>query len=509
MLDAKPLVGEPLFTGYLDCNKFVFTDRRGRFEIANLDPTLQFRLRAVAVDHKSTFTDWFRPTDAGITIQIAEQPDDVPVNRIVFGKMVDSSLAPIAGALLQPIGAKTNTKQWRGPVNEVDAAVSGKDGSFKMILPEDFISVDLRLTAPQHLGADVIQIRPGHEVHNQFFLSNGTRIIGRLLHDGKPAAGQNLAISKLPSRASAPFKTFAVTSDADGRFEFANLPPKETFVVFSPVALGELPFVLPTERFFSGDNNETRDLGELNLVPSLRISGRIVVPEGQTFPAHARLVMERDPAIDFISVDIGVGGQFEIGGLPPEPYEFWLAADGVEFDIRQMAVQSTGYRKHDTNQFALLLGQSKENLQIPICAARKWTEDAKGNNKLAGTLSRVQSLRGVVVDPHGQPLGNAVVNWRPITDVAIDPNAVRAVVTDADGSFGLDNLPDQPIELEVSAQFVQVPQGWTHRSQYPARVDPDMNQQDVVIFYDSSLNYQINTIEARLIDDAGGKTQSH
>ena len=93
VLDAKPLVGEPLFTGYLDCNKFVFTDRRGRFEIANLDPTLQFRLRAVAVDHKSTFTDWFRPTDAGITIQIAEQPDDVPVNRIVFGKMVDSSLA--------------------------------------------------------------------------------------------------------------------------------------------------------------------------------------------------------------------------------------------------------------------------------------------------------------------------------------------------------------------------------------------------------------------------------
>ena len=92
VLDAKPLVGEPLFTGYLDCNKFVFTDRRGRFEIANLDPTLQFRLRAVAVDHKSTFTDWFRPTDAGITIQIAEQPDDVPVNRIVFGKMVDSSL---------------------------------------------------------------------------------------------------------------------------------------------------------------------------------------------------------------------------------------------------------------------------------------------------------------------------------------------------------------------------------------------------------------------------------
>jgi uncharacterized GH25 family protein len=259
VVDAKPLAGEPLFTGYLDCNKFVFTDQNGAFEISDLDPTLQFRVRAAAVEHNSLSTQWRKPADGPINIRLPEQPNDVPANRIVFGKMVDSSGAPIAGALLQAIGAKTKTKHWRGPVNDIDVAVSGDDGSFKMILPDDYIWVDLRLTAPHCLGADVIQIKPGHEVHNQFFLTKGTQIVGRLLHDGQPVARQKLAVSQLPSRYAAFFKTLAVTTDDNGRFEFANLPPNQTFVIFSPGAPAEHPLVLPTKRFFSGNNDETRD----------------------------------------------------------------------------------------------------------------------------------------------------------------------------------------------------------------------------------------------------------
>ena len=187
VIDAKPIFGKPVPTGYLDCNRFVFTDQKGHFEIADLDPSLQFRLRAAAGDYKSASTEWFQPTDEPKTIQL-NKLYDVPANCMVFGKMVDSNEAPIVGALLQPIGAKTKTKLWRGPVNDVDVAVSGDDGSFKMILPEDYIWVDLRLTAPHCLGADVIQIKPGHEVYNQFFLTKGTQIVGRLLHDGRPVA---------------------------------------------------------------------------------------------------------------------------------------------------------------------------------------------------------------------------------------------------------------------------------------------------------------------------------
>jgi hypothetical protein len=62
-------------------------------------------------------------------------------------------------------------------------------------------------------------------------------------------------------------------------------------------------------------------------------------------------------------------------------------------------------------------------------------------------------------------------------------------------------------KLEVSAQFLQVPNGWTQRSVYPARVDAELNQQDVVIFYDSSLNYQIETIETRHIDEGIDKSK--
>jgi hypothetical protein len=506
IIDAKPLAGEPLFTGYLDCNKFVFTDQNGAFEISDLDPTLQFRLRAVAFEHNSSSTQWRKPADGPINIRLPEQPHDVPANRIVFGKMADAGGQPITGALLQAIGAKTKTKHWRGPVNDVDVAVSGDDGSFKMILAEDYIWVDLRLRAPHHLGADVIQIKPGHEVHNQFFLTKGTQIVGRLLHDGQPAARQKLAVSQLPSRYSAFFKTIAVTTDDNGRFEFANLPPNQTFVIFSPGTPVEPSLVLPTKRFSSGNNGETRDLGGLNSVPGSRLTGKIVVPEGQNLPAHSRLILERDAAFDSIAVEIGADGRFAAEGLPPEPYEFWLAANGWEFDTRQMAVQSTGYRHHDTNQFAMFLGQSRENLQIPVRVVRAAPKPDQPNGRLPGTVKRNQSLRGIVLDPRGLPLENAVVSWRLIDDTATGANAPGEGLTSADGSFALDNLPDAPLELEVAVRFIQVPQGWTHRSQYPARVDPEMNQQDVVIIYDSSLNYQIETIETRLNDKAIDKS---
>ena len=172
-----------------------------------------------------------------------------------------------------------------------------------------------------------------------------------------------------------------------------------------------------------------------------------------------------------------------------------------------MAVQSTGYRHHDTNQFAMFMGQSRENLQIPVRAVKAAPKHDQPTGRLPGTVKLNQSLRGIVLDPHGLPLENAVIFWRLIGDTVTEANPPREGLTSADGTFALDNLPDEPLELEVAARFVQVPQGWTHRSQYPARVDPEMNQQDVVIFYDSSLNYQIETIETRHIDEAIDKSK--
>ena len=155
----------------------------------------------------------------------------------------------------------------------------------------------------------------------------------------------------------------------------------------------------------------------------------------------------------------------------------------------------------------MFLGQSRENLQIPVRAVKSLTQGCATSNRISGTLPRSQSVRGIVIDPRGQPLGNASVIWRLTTDDLIRPNGTHEMLTSGDGSFAFDNLPDKPIELEVSAQFLQVPNGWTQRSVYPARVDPEMNQQDVVIFYDSSLNYQIETIKTRHIDEAIDKSK--
>jgi hypothetical protein len=83
-----------------------------------------------------------------------------------------------------------------------------------------------------------------------------------------------------------------------------------------------------------------------------------------SLPANARMTISRDPAWDLISVDIAADGSFEIGSLPPETYEIRLAATGLEFDTDRLK-----YQPLRNKSFGIYLGQSKDDLRIPLKAA--------------------------------------------------------------------------------------------------------------------------------------------
>jgi hypothetical protein len=119
--------------------------------------------------------------------------------------------------------------------------------------------------------------------------------------------------------------------------------------------------VLTTKRFTALADEQSRDLGILDVVPALRLHGQLELPEGQSAPVHAKLSVERDPAWDLISVDIQNNGQFEIGGLPPEVYQLRLVIPGLEIDSSRLNYQSTG-----PNQFAISLKDPLDDLIIPM-----------------------------------------------------------------------------------------------------------------------------------------------
>ena len=93
---------------------------------------------------------------------------------------MDDRGQPIAGALVDPHGAKTSERRWWGQVPGVEPTVSDADGNVRVTLPEGFQGVDVRVTAHRFAGATVELLKPGAERH-RVTVPTGTAVTGRLV----------------------------------------------------------------------------------------------------------------------------------------------------------------------------------------------------------------------------------------------------------------------------------------------------------------------------------------
>jgi len=160
------------------------------------------------------------------------------------------------------------------------------------------------------------------------------------------------------------------------------------------------------------------------------IEGRVVDPDGE--PATNATVIVYDRRLGFANASTGSTGTFRIDDLPDGPYRVrvvpYAAADLVE----EWA--------HDT---------------LTVCEGEVFGVASGGADPFVDiALEHGSVVRGVVVDPLGAPVANALVSAR-----AVDaPQAyLRADVTDADGAFevrGLATWSEGPTtyRLEVDAE---------------------------------------------------------
>jgi hypothetical protein len=359
---AQPKVGPAIFcpSCYLDCAKSTTTDAAGQFEIDIRDPSLKFQVLSSAPGKKTQITKLYDPAAGPLKLTLADIPADLPPERIVRGQLLDDQGHPIAGALIEPSGAKTDNRRWWGRV-EADPTVSDKDGNFLLIAPDGYEGLDLSINRKGFAGIDVELVSPGKEPR-QITVPSGTQVTGRLVHNGQPLAGQTVAVVQLDRSVPHHFlKAIAAETDADGKFTFNYLPADERYAIFTPVAVGPAPLVLSTKKFTASGNHKSRELGPLEVAAPLRIAGQVDLPVGQSLPPHSKLSLGRDPAWDLISTEIADDGRFEITGLPPETYDIRVTAGNFEIDPQRLTYQATG-----AAQFGISLKSSDENLRIPL-----------------------------------------------------------------------------------------------------------------------------------------------
>ncbi|HEX5445287.1 MAG TPA: carboxypeptidase-like regulatory domain-containing protein, partial [Pirellulales bacterium] len=125
--------------------------------------------------------------------------------------------------------------------------------------------------------------------------------------------------------------------------------------------------------------------------------------------------------------------------------------------------------------------------QMPYVASLP--DDASGDVTLedVNLLKLNQSLSGVVIDPDGKPVAGATVSAQlrdghtslSRTDFSAPPPWTK---TDDGGRFRLSMLPEAPLML-----MAYISPGGGGRIRFPARVDVDLNQQDIRIVLDPSL----------------------
>lgn len=195
-------------------------------------------------------------------------PGDNPL-QTVYGRVVDADGKPVEGAKIL-VDMLHTERDWHSGGG---MAFTDQHGEFAFRPSENIIACDFTLEANGYVSRRFTEVQPGANT-NEYVLSQGIRVTGRLLKDGQPVPDAGIGIygGFLNSRS-------AVT-DGNGRFTFSGLPAHGEFDLFGIMrSLRELG-ALPRQHVKTGDEGTRVDLGNLNLVKGYTISGRVQMADG-------------------------------------------------------------------------------------------------------------------------------------------------------------------------------------------------------------------------------------
>jgi hypothetical protein len=408
----------------------------------------------------------------------------LPEQHWLSGRVVDADTgAGICGAYLHYILPGGNREAPSASANS--SAVSGQDGTFRIPVAVGkgritFLHDVYGYLAPTRGAvADRNGAPPAHEVEVAegggvtpltVKLSRGLVVRGRLDDtDRKPAVG----ILVRAQNRDLPYISRSALTDAEGRFELRGLSPQVATLVAASAASGSCHAEIAAEPDQPWDRTRIVDLPPLELREGVKLAGRVVF-EGQG-RAGVRLKLMRSigsekntyhPCGDVIT---DADGKFQVAGLDP--------GDRFQFEI----VDPDGLAAPDWKY------QGGYVQHVPAGKAVVTLSDAV-------LTRRGQRLRGIVVDPQGQPVAGISVSARLTTGGMLMRRGDEPppwTQTTASGRFELTNLPDQPIELMA---YRANPKGGVIR--FPARVRPTKGQQDIRILLDPELTSDIEDLDA-------------
>jgi hypothetical protein len=296
---------------------------------------------------------------------------------------------------------------------------------------------------------------------------------------GQPAAGIGLAAIGVADYGTLPTKA---KTDAQGRFEIAGLDPRDPYRLFATsdgaVAVASI------------SPDESHPLDESRIVKVRLVLERCVTLTGQVLfggepLAGVKLALKlgepvQKPAqapggkrpvapvgatrlLEISGAVTDANGRYRLSGLQP--------GDSYQIDVKPPFPAVDPAWHYGFGSMPQLPDNAEATFALPDMNMRRLN----------------QSLTGVVVDPDGNPIAGAQVScmlrdgFASLARTSLN-GPPPWTETDKSGRFRLQQLPDEPLSIMA---YIKKPGDLQIR--FPAKVNAELNQQDIRIVLDPSL----------------------
>ena len=341
---ASPTTGYSLFcpSCYVDCGKRVITDSHGMFTFHHMSPGLWFELLVARSGYEPKFIEKVVPkSDVPITATLDSRSILSDPNRMFRGRIVDSKGFAQNDSVVQPVGVlwdgKTGASSY-GEIRGVDPiAITDGNGDFEIyafsIEPKP-VKILVSIEARGMAGA-FSMIPAGLERH-AITVSEGATVRGRLVKDGQPLGGAEIGLIGRPHggfRANLevvgnPFDEIRIGTQPDGTFAITNVPAPADWYIYgkmeSIVSHGATGAVACATKH----DKEIVDVGDLQIKPAHRLSGRVLLSDGKEIPDGMRVTISSEQAKDSQTAMLPADGRFEFAGLGTGSYSIFASVKG-------------------------------------------------------------------------------------------------------------------------------------------------------------------------------------
>ncbi|SIO59900.1 RNA polymerase sigma factor, sigma-70 family [Singulisphaera sp. GP187] len=429
--------GKPARDARLTCNnQATKADSAGRFHIEGLTSgPLELQVTSADVDAAPIVTTIAIPEEP----KVLERSLSLPPGLVLTGRVLDGASGKgIANALLTfiPMPEAARTSLDFDPQNETDA-----EGRYRLVVPAGLGTLLLQ-TIPQGFAKPVgdrfdgpadpkfsreISGRSGQTIEvAEFSLIRSRNIVLRVVDpDGRPVENARVDVRDFNRQPEQP----SGKTDTQGRYEVTGLQPHEGTVIdvtASDRRLGAMIELLDDETATTAATSL-----EVRLQPLGTLSGHVLDDDGKPLAVQVLYLYRSVAFPDQSGRSFGriVATQHQID--EDGSYSFDQIIAGASYNTHvEVSGHATSSGKHAT----VKPGQSVrlDDFRLPVTD---------------------QEVKGVVVDPRGNPLDKVMVSYDRSnrTDAIMPPTgSVWFEKTKSFGRFHLTGLPRGPIKLSVS-----------------------------------------------------------